>query len=145
MSRPSVKGLIEARKVFQALPEQTREALLVATEETVGAVKLSAIQRVPVRYGPLRDHIATTFSKRSGFGRVGIRSGTMTVADGEGEPRTVNPANYGRLVHDGTANTEEQPFMLNAAESQRAPYAQRLKAAGRRLEQRYGNGGGRFL
>lgn len=145
MSRVSVKGLIEARKAFQALPENTREALLVATEETVGAVKLGAVQRVPVWLGVLRNHIGTTFSKRSGFGKVGLVSETVTIADGQGEPRTVNAAKYGPLVEHGTSRTEAQPFMLPAAESQRVAYAQRLKAAGRRLEQRYGNGGGRLL
>lgn len=144
-----VRGLIQARKAFKALAPEVQAQLAEATEKTVWAVKQRAQASVPVDTGTLKDHIASTFSARSGFGRVGIAAGRVAIAGRGGSASTsagarlLEAKRYGPLVEFGTSKMPGRPFMLPAAEGERQAYAQRLKDAGRRAERNLA--GGRFL
>lgn len=77
-----IDGLREAIAAFQALPDETREALLSATETTVSEIARGA--QVRLRSSPsimtrtLVNAVGWTVNRRSGLGRVGIRA-TSTV------------------------------------------------------------------
>ncbi len=144
-----VSGLVAARKAFQALPETMRQHLAEATEDTALAMAADARQRVPVDTGTLRDHIGHSFSKRSGFARVGVKAGGVAIAGAGGSALTsagaryLRPQRYAHLVEFGTVRATAKPFMLPAAEGQRALYARRLKDAGKKAERQLASS--RFL
>lgn len=140
-SRTSVKGMIQARKAFQALPEETRVVLFDAASETADRVAYEALVRLRpghgYRTGALQAAIGTSKSKRSGFARVGLKREVVVVTLPSGRKVRHRPSAIGHLVefgHGGPSPAPPHPFMIPAAESQRVPYAQRLKAQGRVLE-----------
>lgn len=147
--RGEVRGIIAARKAFQALPQVMRDQFNEATEDTAIALAADARQRVPVDTGTLRDHIGHSFSKRSGFAKVGIRPGRVAIAGAGGSAltssgaRLLEPRKYARMVEFGTVKQTAQPFMLPAAEGQRVHYARRLRDAGKRGERQLASS--RFL
>lgn len=141
MARPSIKGMIAARKAFQALPEITREALLDAVEETAERIRAGATQRVPVRYGFLSKHIGKTISKRSGFAAVGIAKGDETSPRG----KRVQPWRYAHFSEFGATHiVDNKPFMMPAARAEEHDYVQRAKAAGPQIERDMSRIGARF-
>lgn len=149
-SRFSVKGMIAARKAFQALPEETRAALWTATEETADVTAYEARMRLRhghgIRTGALQRAIGVSKSARSGFAKVGLKREVLVVTLPDGRQVRHRPSAIGHLVEFGTsARVQEKtgrrtgagrpfPFMKPAAESQRVPYATRLKRAGKDLE-----------
>lgn len=143
--------MIAARKAFQALEPAMRARVGEATEATVYAVERRAQQNVPVDTGTLRQHIAASYSKRSGFGRVGIKAGRVAFAGTGGSAftkdgaRVVEPRKYAHMVEFGTSKMAAQPFMLPAAEAERKPYATRINAAGKQVERDLSRVGGGFL
>lgn len=139
--RPSIKGMIAARKAFQALPEATREALFSATEETAARVQFVAKQRVKRRYGFLEQHIEKRVSKRSGFAAVGISKGAETTPTG----LPAEPWRYAHFVEFGSTRLHAQPFMIPAAEGEKGPFLARYKAAGPGIERTMANIGMRNL
>lgn len=145
----SVRGHIAARKAFKALAPEMQAQLSEATERTVYAVKQRATASVPVDTGTLRDHVLSRFSPRTGFGRVGIKSGRVAIAGRGGSAltaqgaRVLEASRYAHMVEFGTATTAAQPFMLPAAEAERGAYAQRLRTAGKKAERNLAVG--RFL
>lgn len=146
-----VKGIIAARKAFQAVEPVMRAKLAEATERTVYAVERRAVQNVPTHTGTLRQHIGSTFSKRSGFGKVGIRPGRVVIAGTGGSAftkhgaRVLEPRKYAHFVEFGTSDIQAQPFMLPAAQAERVAYAQRLKASGAEAERDLSRIGGGLL
>ena len=141
MARPSISGMIAARKAFQALPEATREALLSATEITAERVQFAAKQRVRRRYGFLAKHIAKSFSKRSGFAKVGVERASETTPQGA----VVDPSRYAHLVEFGGVRLQAYPFMIPAAEQEKGPFLDRYKRAGKTIERNVANIGMRNL
>jgi HK97 gp10 family phage protein len=145
----AVQGIKEAAAAFQRIEPVMRERIGDATDTTGKEIVRIASSRVPVRYGNLKKFIAMRFSKRTGIATVGIRAGTAVIPSGfEGVGpggKVVTPARYAHLVHWGTSRQRGVPFMLQAAESQKAPYAQRVKAAGREAERDLAAVGGRSL
>lgn len=145
----NVRGIIAARKAFQALPQVMRDQFNEATEDTAFALAADARQRVAVDTGTLRDHIGHTFSKRSGFAKVGVRPGRVAVAGAGGSSltshgaRLLEPRKYAHLVEFGSVYVTAQPFMTPAAEGQRVHYARRLRDAGKRGERQMASS--RFL
>lgn len=142
--------MIEARKAFQALPEELRTAIWEATEETADRLAYGAKARLRhghgVRTGALRDAIGVAKSKRSGTARVGLRRGPVVVTLPSGRRVRHRPSAIGHLVEFGSKNrTQDQtgrrtgsmrprPFMLPSAEEQRVQYVQRLNRQGKVFE-----------
>lgn len=95
---------------------------------------------MPVDTGTLRDHIDSKFSQKTGFGRVGVKSGRVAMSGAGGSALTSKGARllearkYAHLVEFGTVHATARPFMLPAAEGQRVHFASRLRDAGRRAE-----------
>lgn len=138
--KQSVKGLIEARKAFKALPQETQDALWAATDETVDRVAYGAKSRLRpghgYRTGELKKAIGVSKSKRTGFGKVGLKREVVIVTI-NGKQYRHRPSAIGHLVefgHGGPSPAAPHPFMIPAAEEQRIPYAQRLKNQGKVLE-----------
>lgn len=151
MAGVSVKSVMAARKAFQQVEPVLRAKLAAATETTVYAVERRATQNVPADTGTLRQHIASSFSKRTGFGKVGIKPGRVAIAGRGGSAltrhgaRVLEPIKYAHMVEFGTSKMAAQPFMLPAAEAERSAYAQRVNGAGRDAERDLAGIGGRFL
>lgn len=147
----STRQVNALKRVFKAAPDEFKQRANEATEATVYAVERRATQNVPVDTGTLRSFIGSSFSKRSGFGRVGIRAGRVAIAGAGGSAltkrgaRLLEPKKYAHLVEFGTSKMPAQPFMLPAAEGERGNYAQRMKTAGRQAEQALAGIGSRFL
>lgn len=139
------------KRAFRQAPDTFKQQCNEATEATVYAVERRAQQNVPADTGTLRQHIASSFSKRTGFGKVGIKPGRVAIAGRGGSAltrhgaRVLEPKKYAHFVEFGTSNMAAQPFMLPAAEGERSAYAQRLKNAGRAAERELSGLGGRFL
>lgn len=130
MANEAVRGVAAARRAFKALPAISREAIADATEDTAVHIRAGAVRRVPVRFGFLRNAIAMTMSRRTGVAKVGIQSSRHTTPDG----KAVDPAAYGRFQEFGTEHHAAHPFMLPAAEAERAAYLYRCKTAGGTIE-----------
>jgi HK97 gp10 family phage protein len=131
MAAGDVLGLREAKAAFKRLPAVVRERIGDATRITVAEIARGAASRVPVRYGFLKRHIASTFSAQTGVGKVGITPGVERLPD---SGRVVNPATYAHFPELGTRRMPAEPFMLPAAEAEKAAYLERCKAAGRGIE-----------
>ena len=139
--REAVQGLAALKRQFKALPDVAREALADAAEETAIQVAAAARRRVPVRYGFLRDDIASTVSRTTGVAKVGLVKRVHMIPGGG----PAKPSRYGHLVEFGTVQSEAQPFMLPSLEEQHGPYLQRAKAAGTTIERDMAAIGQRFL
>ena len=165
-----IKGLREAKAAFLALPDITREAMLSATETTASELARNAkanILRSPsVQTRSLYNSIAWKVTKTNGRGKVGVTSGSTrglfaagTGVNGElkrrrikgfivGEgkrARLIMPSRYAHMVEFGTRHMHAEPFMIPAAEGQKAPFLDRCKAAGRTIEKNATNLGSRVL
>lgn len=147
----STRQVNALKRAFKAVPDEIRAQASEATEATVYAVERRAQQNVVVDTGTLRTHIGSAFSKRTGFGRVGIKSGRVALAGRGGSAHTsqgarlLEPKKYAHLVEFGTSKMSARPFMLPAAEAERGPYASRLRQAGQQAERALTNIGARFL
>lgn len=147
----SVKGLAAARKAFKDIDPVMREHLNEATEQTTLVTLFDAKRRLTpghgVRTGILRDQLASSFSAKTGFGRVGIKKGTFVI-NINGRSLYHKPSKIGHLVefgHGGPHPAQAYPFMVPAAEGQRSLYVQRLTAAGKKAERKLEYVGGRNL
>jgi len=150
MARVSIRGLVQARQAFQRLPAAFREAMGDATRTTASEIARLAKAKVRRRFGYLQKQIAFSASARTGTAKVGIATGTFTRAGVGGSALTARgasaarPTKYGHLVEFGhvlktrgglaIGTVRPYPFMVPAAEAQRAPYAQRVAAAGKKVE-----------
>ena len=138
--KQAIKGLAEAKKAFKALPQETQDAMWAATDETVDRVAYSAKARLRpghgFRTGELQKAIGVTKSKSTGFGKVGLKRQSVMITINGRQVRH-RPSAIGHLVefgHGGPSPAAPHPFMIPAAEEQRVPFAQRLKAQGKVLE-----------
>lgn len=136
----NVQRLREAKAAFNALPDIVREAMNDATEVTLERIRASAVQRVPVRYGFLRDRIKWKLNRKIGFGRVGISNEQATTPDG----KTVYPSLYGKFAEFGTIHQHAHPFMAPAAEAEVNPHIQRCRDARSLIEKEAAAIGNRF-
>lgn len=149
-----IRGLKEAKAAFQQLPVVVRERMLAATETTVREIARNAQARLrsspSIRTRALHDHIAWRVTKTNGRGRVGVSAGSTVVngvkvkgiitpgaggsAAKSAGAKSVMPSRYAHLVEFGSRHMGAEPFMLPSAESQRQPYLERCRAAGRDVE-----------
>ena len=147
----STRQVNALKRAFRAAGPEFKARANDATEATVYAVERRATQNVSVDTGTLRSFIGSTFSKRTGFGRVGVRSGRVAIAGVGGSAltsrgaRLIEPKKYAHMVEFGTSKMSARPFMLPAAEGERSNYATRMRDAGRQAEQALSNIGSRFL
>jgi HK97 gp10 family phage protein len=155
-----VQGLAEAKAAFRALPDIIRDAMNVATETTASEIVRHAKDRIvsspSVRTRSLLNAIAYTINRKTGVARAGVANVTTTliiggkkvrvkgiITEGKGGSalkssgaRIVTPSKYAKFVEFGTAHMPAEPFMIPAAETQKDPYLQRARAAGKTIEQK---------
>ena len=126
-----VEGMREAQAVFRRLPKVARRHFNNrATEPTAKKVLQHAQRRVPVVHRVLRNHLDMSMSKATGWARVGVKRGEMTV-----HGRKHNPSKIAHLVEFGhNRGAGPSPFMIPAAERERQPYARRFRRAGDEIE-----------
>lgn len=145
----SVEGIKDMERTFRQIEPVMKERAGIATDLTRKEVERVAAYKVPVRYGNLRKFITSRFSARTGFATVGVRAGTVVVPSTFGgfgpAGKVVAPGRYAHAVHFGTSQVTGVPFMLDAARSQQAAYATRMREAGRAAEQDLSVMGGRNL
>ena len=160
-----IQGLREAKRAFQALPEVTREAMLSAVEMTARELARNAQAKIAsspsINTRSLYNSIAWKVTKTNGRAKVGVSAGATRQFDARsekrvtikgtyvqsrsGKTRLVRPDRYAHFVEFGTRKQPAEPFMIPAAEGQKGPFLDRLKAAGRKVDQGMGNVGGRML
>lgn len=138
--KESVRGMAEAKKAFKALPQETKDAMWAATDETADRLLYGAKSRLRpghgYRTGELKKALVVSKSKVTGFAKVGLKRESVVITI-NGKQYRHRPSAIGHLVefgHGGKSPAAPHPFMIPAAEEQRAPYAQRLKAQGKVLE-----------
>lgn len=164
-----VQGLREAKAAFQALPEAMRDRSLQATETTSSEIARGAQARLlrspSVETRALHDHVAWKVTKTNGRGKVGIRAGTTTITVGTRKIRVKgiitagrdgsaslsagarkdNPARRAHFIEFGARHMRAEPFMIPAAEAEKGPHLDRMKRAGKAVEQDLAKiGGGRL-
>ncbi len=157
-----VAGLKSAKAAFQALPEIARDAMADATFTTASEIARIAKQRLlsngSILTRTLYNAIGFTMNMKTGRGRAGIQNVTTRVSNDSSSKRTfrvkgrvvttvgrsgvatsriVRPSKYGHLVEFGGRGGKmpAKPFMIPAAENQKAPYLDRCKRAGKVIEQ----------
>lgn len=159
----------QAKAAFQALPETMRTYLNDATELTVMEIVRFAKARVlaspSVRTRALYNAIGWTMNRNNGRGKAGVQSVSTTlkvngqrlrvkgiVTAGKGGSasraagaRITNPRRYAHLVEFGSRRQAPEPFMVPAAQDQKAPYLDRCRRAGKQTEQSLASIGGRTL
>ena len=129
--RQAVRGLTQARAAFRRVQPVMQKHLNKATSLTATRMEQAAGRRVQVRHGFLAEQIGSSFSRKTGVAKVGIkRGGSFTTPGG----RRAVPSRYAHLVEFGTSHSRAFPFMLNSAEEQRDPYLQRVRQAGTAAE-----------
>jgi hypothetical protein len=135
-----IRGLKEARVAFQALPEVFRDRLGDATETTVQEIARGAQARLAsspsVRTRRLLNAVMSSFSRKTGRGRVGISNATFSGTNGEVD----RPSSRAHFVEFGTKSQSAEPFMIPSAESQTQPYLERVRAAGKFAERDLASG-----
>jgi hypothetical protein len=156
-----VQGLREAKAAFQALPEAVRDRMLWATELTVREIARHAkayLESSPsIRTRALYNHVAWSINKKNGRGKAGVTSGTSSanarpgvrknvkvkgiVIPGKGGSaltsegaKLIRPTRYAHLIELGTKKFQAEPFMVPATESQKDPYLDRCRTAGKEVE-----------
>lgn len=135
--RASVRGLSQVRAAFKRVDPVMRTHLLEATDRTAMALAAKAKQKVRVRFGFLKQAIDWSISTRTGEARVGLVRGREFAIPGRqsGTKGSVAiPSKYGHLQEFGSPNAGPSPFMMPAAESEREPYLQRCRNAGKNAE-----------
>ena len=138
--REAVRGLKETRGAFKRITPTMQKHLWRATNITAIRIEQAAGRRVRVRTGALAEAIGSSFSKKTGVARVGIRRGAVIIAGRGGSALTrrgakvLSPIRYAHLVEFGTVHSRAFPFMLNSAEEQRLPYLARTRQAGKDAE-----------
>jgi len=155
-----VQGLRELKAAFQALPEITRDAMLGAVRltaaETARAAKGRVLSSPSVQTRSLFNAIAFSVNEKNGRAKVGVTAGSTTglFAAGTGvagelkkrrikgfivgsgaKARLVKPSRYAHFIEFGTRKMAAEPFMMPAVESQKQPFLDRCRAAGRKIEQ----------
>lgn len=138
--KEAVIGMSAAKKAFKALPQETKDAMWAATEETAERVLYGAKARLRpghgYRTGELQKALTISKSKATGFAKVGLKSELVLVTI-NGKQYRHRPSRIGHLVefgHGGPSPAAPRPFIIPSAEEQRMPYAQRLKGQGKVLE-----------
>jgi hypothetical protein len=150
----TVHGLRGAKAAFQALPQVAKDRFLHATTVTVKEIVRGAQARLEaspsIQTRNLYRHVASTVSKATGRGRVGISTGTTTISnialrkkvrvkgvivqDSRGRQRIDRPSRRAHFIEFGTRRQEAEPFMLPAAEAEKDSYRARAVAAGKQIE-----------
>ena len=159
-----IQGLREVKAAFQALPAIVREAMLdeaitPTTSEVARQAKANLLSSPSVNTRALYNHVAFAVNRNNGRGRVGISAGTTTfriagkrisvkgivrTGGAGGRARVDNPAARAKFIEFGTRKMQAEPFMIPAAESQKGPFLDRAKRAGKRVESDMAHVGGRF-
>lgn len=153
-----VDGLREAKAAFSALPEITRDAMLVATEVTVREIARGAQQRLlaspSVQTRNLYNAIGWTINKNTGLGRAGVMNVTTSLSIGGKKVRVKGivtagaggsasksagasldkPRRRAHFVEFGTRFMPAEPFMTPSAAAEKQPYLDRCRAAGKTIE-----------
>jgi hypothetical protein len=132
-----VQGLREAKAKLLAIPEATRQAMAAAIEQTAAVTAHAAAQNVRLnRFGYLKRAIGYKFYPRTLRAVVGVSNQAYWVHLPNGRMIRIQPSRYDNLVEFGRAGRPmpTAPFMLPAAESQRQPYAQRVRAEMKKAE-----------
>lgn len=158
-----VAGLNAAKAAFKALPDIARDRMLAATETTVREIVRNAqarLERSPsIQTRNLFNHVAWSISKATGRGRVGISAGSTTISniatrtrvrikgivrqDSSGRQTIDKPSRRAHFIEFGTRHMPAEPFMIPAAEGEKANYLDRAKRAGRDIERDMANVGSR--
>lgn len=126
----SVTGLDE----FDRFIVRARASAETAVRETVQAIRAAAKARVPVDTGATRDAIAGDVTVKGSLveGRVYlgtvVHRGKAWYGRGSGAPNK-GWENLGLWLEYGTVKMRARPFMIPAAEGQRAAFNDRLNAA----------------
>ena len=169
-STTTVRGIPEAVAAFKQLPAIMREAMLdEAIQPTASEMKRAAMSRIlsspSVQTRALYHHIDYTVNRKTGRARVGVSAGTTTfviagrkvrvkgliTAGKDGSARKAagarvdNPAKRAHFIEFGTRHMPAEPFMIPAAESQKGPFLDRARRAGRRVEADMAHLGSRYL
>ena len=151
-----IEGMRAAKAAFQALPETVRDGLLDATETTARELVRHAQARLAsspsIQTRALYDHVAWSINRKNGRAKAGISTGSTMIALSTGRRRRVRgiitagagggaaggsrdvPSQRAHFIEFGTRHMPAEPFMMPAAEAQKSPYLQRVRAAGRRIE-----------
>lgn len=147
-----IQGLRSAKAAFQALPSIVRDNMLQATTDTVAAIARGAqarLERSPsIQTRNLYRSVTWSVTKSNGRGRVGIGDRTFTVMPDAATKVRVKgiltsrgrrtfldrPSRRAHFVEFGTRDMQAEPFMMPAAESQKQPYLDRSKRAGKGIE-----------
>ena len=159
-----IQGLREAKRAFQSLPEVTREAMLSAVEMTAREMARAAQAKIAsspsINTRSLYNAIAWKVTKTNGRAKVGVSPTKTTFYNVQtrkresfkgrigargGKQVLIRPDRYAHFVEFGTRNQPAEPFMIPAAEGQKGPFLDRVKAAGRKVEQNMANVGARML
>ena len=155
------ESLRQAKAAFQALPAITAEAMADATFTTASEIARIAKQQLlsngSIWTRTLYDSIGFNMNMKTGRGRVGIKNVTTRISNDSASKRTfkvkgrvitttsssgvsksriVRPSKYGHLVEFGGRGGKmaAKPFMIPAAESQKGPYLDRCRHAGKVIE-----------
>ena len=159
-----IQGLREAKRAFQALPEVTRDAMLSAVEMTARELARNAQAKIAsspsINTRSLYNAIAWRVTKTNGRAKVGVSPTSTTfynvstrkrerfkgrIGARGGKQVLIRPDRYAHFIEFGTRKQPAEPFMIPAAEGQKGPFLDRVKAAGRKVERGMGNVGGRML
>ena len=116
-----------------------------------------------IRTRTLYNHVKWSVNKKNGRGKAGVATGTTTMTEranfakgviggrtirvkgilvaGKGGSastsqgaKLIRPSRYAHLVEFGARHMPAEPFMIPAAESQKQPYLDRCRAAGKHVE-----------
>lgn len=164
-----IQGLREAKAAFQAMPALFRKHSNAATETTVREIARHAQARLlsspSILTRSLYNNIAWKMNENNGRGKVGVATATTVMQIGTRKIRVkgiivagkggsalssqgakvIRPTRYSHFVEFGTRHMPAEPFMIPAAKSQEMPYLDRMKQAGRAVEQDMANIGLRNL
>jgi HK97 gp10 family phage protein len=150
----NVLGVPETKAQVARIPDVFRERMNDATEVTAKEVARGAQARLlaspSIRTRNLYNAVAAAMNRRTGKGKAGISAGTTVingirvkglVTAGAGGSalksagaRYDNPAKRAHFVEFGTVHMKAEPFMIPAADAEKAPYLQRCNQAGKLAE-----------
>lgn len=129
-----IRGQREASEAFRRLPDIVRDNMGRAVETTVREIARGAQARLEsspsVRTRALVNAVTWKFSPKTGRGKVGIASKTITGPRG----RADNPAKRAHFVETGTIHMAAEPFMAPAAHAQKDLHIRRCADAGKGIE-----------
>lgn len=148
-----IQGLKEAKAAFQALEPTFREYMADATEITVKETARAAQNRLQsspsIQTRNLYNAVDWTMNRNNGRGRAGVKSGTTTFVSAGRKikikgiykqnaagawSKKDQPSRRAHFIEFGTKTMPAEPFMVPALESQKGPYLERVRAAGKKAE-----------